>query len=291
MDYTQISLKSLHPALGAEVSGVDMSRPLDDVTRAEILDAWAEHLVLVFPDQDITDAEHVAFSRALGDLEIFPQSNNRSAATPEIFRISNVDEGGNLLPADSFEVKYTNLVELWHTDSSYRAVPAKGALLHAIEIPEQGADTQFVNLAAAYDALPDARKRAIADLRAVHAFEQARDQADGLPPMDEAERKSVPPVIHPLVHDDPATGRKSLYISPCYVRRIDGLSAQAGRALIEELCDWAIRPAFMYQHKWRPHDVLMWDNRCTMHARTGFDFVNKRRVMHRTTLAGDGPIA
>ncbi len=152
---SRITVRRLNPALGAEVRGVDMRQPLDAQTRQDILDAWTEHLVLVFPGQKITDEEHVAFTRNFGEPEIFHQKIIKSQRTPEIFRVSNVDEDGNLMPLSNPTVKQLSLSQLWHTDSSYREIPCLGSLLHGVEVSRTGGQTKFTNMYKVYESLPD----------------------------------------------------------------------------------------------------------------------------------------
>ena len=150
--YKRITIRKLAGALGAEVLGVDMTCSLDAQTKVELLDAWRRFMVLVFPDQDISDDDQIGFSRHFGELEVYPLSDNRAVKNPEIFRASNCDDAGNLLASDHPESLWNNLTEYWHTDSTYRPIPAKGAILHGLEVPEEG-DTIFVNLVAAFEAL------------------------------------------------------------------------------------------------------------------------------------------
>ena len=161
----QLQVRPLHPALGAEVRGVDMRTPLDPDTFRAVHDAWMRYLVLVFPEQQITDEEHVAFTRGFGEPEIFHQNIIRSRRVKEIFRVSNVDDEGNLMPPDHPTVKQVSLAQFWHTDSSYRTIPCTGALLHGVETSRTGGETQFTNMYAVYEALPDSLKRQVQDAR------------------------------------------------------------------------------------------------------------------------------
>ena len=283
-----ISVKKLHPLLGAKVTGVDLSRPLDPKALAVIKPAWHEHGVLVFPEQPITDEQQVAFSRCFGELEIFPQADNRSSQTPEIFRVTNVGQDDQIRPVDTPSAKYSTLIWVWHTDSSYRPVPSKGAVLHAIEVVEKGGDTLFANMCTAYEQMPSALKSRIAGLKARHSFLYSR-KLRNLPPMEKAEAAAVPPVDQPLVRCHPDR-RASLYISATYMDRILGLGEPDSRQLIEELMAWATQDRFVYRHRWRPHDVLIWDNRWLIHVVEPFDHGVERRVMHRTTIAGTEPV-
>ncbi len=279
-----IRLRKLHPLIGAEVRGVSLAEPLEGATVEAIKAAWHEYGVLVFPDQPISDEQQVAFSRHFGSLEIFPQAENRSNRVPEIFRITNVGDDNRIRPIDTPSARYSTLIWVWHTDSSYRRVPSKGAVLHAIEVVKKGGDTLFANMRHAYEQMPEGLKQRIAGLKARHSFLYSR-QLRQLPPMDPTEAAQVPPVDHPLVrrHRD---GRVSLYVSATYMERIVGLSRSSSRQLIQELMAWATQDRLVYRHRWRPHDVLMWDNRWCIHVVTPFDHGAERRVMHRTTIAG-----
>ena len=279
-----VRVRKLHPLIGAEVTGVSLAEPLGARTVATLKEAWHRHAVLVFPDQPITDEQQVAFSRNFGELEIFPQSENRSSRVPEIFQITNVGEDGRIRPVDTPGAQYSTLIWVWHTDSSYRPVPAKGAVLHAIEVVEKGGDTLFSDMCAAYQQMPKDLQNRIQSRRARHSFVYSR-QLRNLPPMDPAEEAQVPPVDHPLVRRHP-DGRRSLYASATYMERILGVSGSESRQLIEELMAWATQDRFVYRHRWRPHDVLMWDNRWTIHVVIPFDHARERRMMHRTTIAG-----
>ena len=165
-----IAVEPLHPLVGARVRGVDMRRPMDADTAAAVHAAWMKHLVVVFPDQDVTDEEHVAFTRHFGEPEIFHQSIIKSRRVREIFRVSNVDDDGNLMTPDNPTVQQVSLAQLWHTDSSYRTEPCMGSLLHGIEISRTGGRTMFINMYAVWEALPDRLRAAVRGRRALHDF-------------------------------------------------------------------------------------------------------------------------
>jgi len=285
---TGITVRTLHPEIGAEVRGIDMAAPLDGATFQAIHDAWMAHLVLVFPGQDVTDAQHVAFTRHFGEPEVFHQDIIKSRRVKEIFRVSNVDDDGNLMPPDHPTVQQVSLAQLWHTDSSYLEVPCNGALLHGVETSRTGGETQFTNMYRVWDELPDSLKRQVQGRRALHDFGNLH-RLRALKPMTEAEKAKVPPVWQPMVRKHPVTGRTSLYISPIYNTAIEGMADEAAKRLIDDLTEFAEQPRFVYRHRWAPHDVVMWDNRCTMHAVTPHD-PRERRVMHRTTIMGEAPV-
>ena len=283
-----IRFRKLHPLIGAEVTGVDLAGSLDQATVEAVRNAWSRYGVLLFRRQSITDEQQVAFSRHFGSLEIFPQAANRSQVVPEIFRVTNVGDDNRIRPVDSPGARYSTLICVWHTDSSYRRVPSKGAVLHAIEVVSTGGDTLFANMCHAYRQMPAGLKARIAGLRARHSFQYSR-QLRQLPPMDPDEAARVPPVDHPLVRRL-RDGRLSLYVSATYMERILELSEVESRKLIDELMAWATQDPFVYRHRWQPHDVLMWDNRWCIHVVTPFDHSAERRVMHRTTIAGTEPV-
>jgi len=285
---SRLTVRKLHQALGAEVRGIDMRQPLDADTFRELHDIWMEHLVLVFPDQHVTDAEHVAFTRYFGEPEIFHQKIIRSERVKEIFRVSNVDENNILMPPDHPVAQQVALAQFWHTDSSYRQIPCTGALLHGVEVSRTGGETQFTNMYLVYDSLPDPLKQQIEGRKAQHNFGHMHTQAK-LKPLTEEEKAAMPAVWQPMVRKHPVTGRKSLYISPIYNDAIEGMASADARQLIAELTRIAADPRVVYTHRWETDDVLMWDNRCTMHQVTPFD-PRERRVMHRTTITGQDPV-
>jgi alpha-ketoglutarate-dependent taurine dioxygenase len=285
MSATQsISIRKLHPYLGAEVRGVDMRRPLDASTFKAVHDAWMEHLVLVFPEQRISDEEHVAFTRHFGDPEIFHQAIIKSKRVKEIFRLANVDEDGALIPPKHATLKQIALAQMWHTDSSYKPRPCVGALLHGLEVSRTGGQTRFTNMYAVWDELPERLKARVRGRKARHDFGNLARLADIRKPTAE-EEAAMPPVWQPMVRTHPVTGRVSLYISPIYNDRIEGMDDAEVPALIRELTEFASQEKFVYSHWWAPDDVVMWDNRCTMHQVTPHD-PEERRVMHRTTIEG-----
>jgi alpha-ketoglutarate-dependent taurine dioxygenase len=285
---SRLTVRKLHAALGAEVRGVDMRRALDAATCRELQDIWMENLVLVFPGQRVTDAEHVAFTRHFGEPEIFHQKIIRSERVKEIFRVSNVDEDGNLMPPDHPVAQQVSLAQFWHTDSSYRQIPCMGALLHGVEVSRTGGETQFTNMYLVYDALPEALKKQIDGRTARHDFGHLHTLAT-LKPLTEDEKAAMPPVWQPMVRKHPVTGRKSLYISPIYNDAVEGMAPDEALTLIAELTKFAADPRFVYRHRWETDDVVMWDNRCTMHQVTPFD-PGERRIMHRTTITGQDPV-
>ncbi len=280
-----LKIERLHPLFVAEVTGVDLRQPVDDEIFAQIQDAFETHSILVFRDQDIDDAQQIAFSERFGSLERMLKGS-MGDGTP-IANLSNVDPQTDttMLPTDKRAVRNSANM-LWHTDSSFKRVPALASLLSGREVPPEGGETEFASTRAAYAELPEDRKQELDALIVEHSFAYSRSKVD--PEMLNQEQKDeVPPVPHPLIRQNPVNGQKALYVGS-HASHIFGRPVEEGRALLEELLDWATQPQFRYLHKWRPKDVVMWDNRCVLHRGRPWDY-KFRRVMRRTTVAGDGP--
>jgi len=277
-------ITKLAPALGAGISGIDLTRPRDESDTRSLVAAFASYGVLVFRNQPIDDASHARFGRQFGELARFRESDNWDGAVPEIFRGANVDANGNFYRLEEERARMLMLNWLWHIDSSYRPVPTRGAILHGIEVIEDAADTIFANLCAAYAALPATMKERIDALFARHSFLHLVKTRD-MPPLSTEQAANLPPVDHPLVRRH-ADGRRSLYLSPPYIETIVGWNQPESQALVEELTEWAAQDRFLYRHQWKPHDVIMWDNGWTMHKVTPFDLTRVRRVTHGVVILG-----
>jgi alpha-ketoglutarate-dependent 2,4-dichlorophenoxyacetate dioxygenase len=282
-----IEVSPLHPTLGAEVRHVDLTRPVLPAVFAEIEAAFDRHGILVFPEQPLTDEQQLAFSRRFGPLEVNP---NYAGATmrlrPDVADISNLDPEGRVLARDDRRNLFNLGNQLWHTDSSFKHIPAKCSLLSARELPSPGpmggGETEFADLRAAWDALPDARQRELDGLVVEHSIFRSRSQI-GFADFNDEIFKQLPPVPQPLVRHHPGSGRTSLYLAS-HASHIIGWPVGKGRALIEELIAFATQPQFVHQHRWRVADLVMWDNRCTMHRGRPYDDT-QRRVLHRTTVS------
>ena len=284
-------IRPFDAALGAEVRGVDLSRDLDDATFRAIGRAWNDHSVLLFRDQAIDETRHLAFTRRFGDLEVHVLDQYLHPEHPEILIVSNVMDGDR-------HVGIYDAGRYWHTDLSYMAVPSRGSLLYAIEVPRDAAgnalgDTLFASTAAAYDALSEPMKRRIAPLKAEFSLanRHARLVADGDPNamLSDAHRKKAPPVTHKVVRTHPDTGRRSIYVNEGQTSRILGPPEDEARDLLHELCSHCTRPEFVYRHRWRAGDLLMWDNIPTQHLAICDYTLPQRRYLHRTTLRGTPP--
>jgi alpha-ketoglutarate-dependent 2,4-dichlorophenoxyacetate dioxygenase len=278
-----IELTPLHPTLGAEVRGVDLTRSVIPEVFAEIDAAFNRYGILVFPEQPVTDEQQLAFSRLFGPLEINPNyAGAKMRLRPDIADISNLDAEGRMLARDDSRNLFNIGNQLWHTDSSFKRTPAKCSLLSAREIPASGGETEFADLREAWDALPGAKKQEIEGLAVEHSIFRSRSQI-GFADFNDEIFKALPPVPQALVRHHPASGRTSLYLAS-HASHIIGWPVAEGRALIEELIAFATQPRFVYQHRWAVGDLVMWDNRCTMHRGRPYDDA-QRRVLHRATVS------
>jgi alpha-ketoglutarate-dependent 2,4-dichlorophenoxyacetate dioxygenase len=284
-----LTTRKLHPLLGAEVVDVDVSA-VDDATFAAIVGAFNEYSVLLFRGQSLTDEQQIAFSRRFGPLETTIRSIATQNRTPDhIANLSNVDADNHLIPTGDKRNVYNAGNQMWHSDSSFKQVPAMASLLSAREIPPEGGETQFASMRVAYGRLPEDMQRFLDGKVAVHSFVFSRGLVDdGLLPPDHAAQ--VPPVRQALVRVNPANGRKAFYVGS-HACEIVGMPTAEARALLRELREAATRPEVVYTHRWRVGDLVMWDNRCALHRGRPWDESRYRRVMRRTTVAGEGPTA
>jgi alpha-ketoglutarate-dependent 2,4-dichlorophenoxyacetate dioxygenase len=279
-----ITVTPLTPHFAAEIDGVDVTRPVDNATFAEIRAAFEEHSVLVFHDQPLDDEGQIAFSRHFGNLEV-TRSINPAAGTP-FARQSNLDiKTGEVIPPDDRRMVYQIANMLWHSDSSFKSVPSLCSLLSARIIPPEGGATEFASCRAAYPSLPEELKRRVEHAIAIHDFAWSRDQIrPGF--FTETERAEYPPVRHPIVRTNPVNGRRSLFLG-AHASHVEGLPLEEGGALLKRLLDHVTRPEFCYRHRWKHHDLVIWDNRCVLHRATPYDTTRYKRLMQRTTVSGD----
>ncbi len=285
-----IHVRSLHPLFVGEVSGADLTRPLPAAAVAEIEAAIATHAVLVFRDQRITDEQQLAFSECFGSLEHTGGTGiskpGEQRLHPAFADVSNLDVGGEVLARDNRRRLYSLGNMLWHSDSSFKATPAKYSLLSGRVVVDKGGETEFADMRAAYDSFDDATKAEIEDLICEHSLIYSRELL-GFGDLTEAEKDTMRPVRQTLVRTHPVSGRKSVYLAS-HIGRIVGWPIPEARAFIRDLTEIATAPQFVYRHAWQPFDLVMWDNRCTMHRARRYD-AKSVRDMRRTTVAGDAP--
>jgi len=269
-------------ALGAEIAGSDL-RTIDDGDFALIHRAWLDHLVLLFRGQQLTDDDLITFSRRFGQLDWAPvQETGRRFVDgyPEIYVVSNVIENGE--PIGSLGAGEA----VWHTDMSYLEAPPKASMLYALEVPEAGGNTYFCNMYQAYELLPESLRRRIAGLTLKHdgTYNSGGYVRQGVKAVDDP--VTSPGVYHPLICTHPETGRRALYLGRRRNAYIAGLPLAESEALLDQLWTYASREDVTWHNQWRTGDVVLWDNRCTMHRRDPFD-PQSRRVLHRTQIKGE----
>jgi alpha-ketoglutarate-dependent 2,4-dichlorophenoxyacetate dioxygenase len=282
-----LSIRQLHPPFGGEVSGVDTGRPLDEATVASLWQAIDRYAVVVFRGQGLDDERQMDFARQFGELEI-PRSGRadvKRRLRPEMSDISNLDEQGQLRRRDDAR-RFDQLGNrLWHTDGSFRRIPAALSMLYAHRVPRPGplgaGETEFADLRAAYDALPAITKAEIAELVALHDIAWSRAQL-GFTELLFGEKDVLPPVPQRLVRVHPGAKRKTLYLA-AHASEIVGWPLPDGRLLLRDLIEHATRPEFVYRHEWREGDLVIWDNRCTMHRGRAFDEREVRDLRRVTT--------
>lgn len=281
-----VTFTKLTEAFGARVYGVRIAAGVNEADFAEIVRLFNDYSVLVLPQQEMTDAQQIAFSRRFGPLEATVPTN--AGAGTEIALISNVDPlTDEIIPPTDARMVFNSGNEMWHSDSSFKRVPAMASLLSGREVPPEAGHTEFASMRVAYEALPEARKRQIESLVAIHDFAYSRGLvAPNL--IGETQKRETPPVPQAVIRRNPYNGRKNFFAG-AHASYIRGMPIAIGRALLQELTAFATQPQFVYVHRWQPDDLVMWDNRCCLHRGRPWDKAKYRRVMHRTTVAGDGP--
>ena len=268
----------LSPALGAEIRGVDAARPIDDATFAAILDAWHRHLVILLRGQSLDEDGQVRFAGRFGELSPIHTSHH-SSTNRAVMYIGNLRKDGKIIGALPLGEMH------FHSDQCYQERPAMGTMLYSIEVPAEGGNTLFANGYKAYEALPSEVTEKVRDRKAVHVYDYDGGVVE--------RRNMVAPdkgvsFAHPVVRTHPGTARKSLYVNRLMTHHIEDLAPEESERLLALMFETIERPEFVYEHRWRIGDLVLWDNRCTLHARRDFD-PNERRWMRRVTIKGDVP--
>ena len=282
-DVMDLKITPLSPACGAEISGVDLTRDLPDATIEAIRKAWDEHLVLVFRGQTITQEQQLRFASRFGELgnrkqapePLRDRAEGIHQTDPKVLLVTNIKVDGK--PIGAFGDG-----DMWfHIDSGYSARPYRYTFLYALELPSTGGNTLFSNMYKAYDAMPKALKEKLTGKKALHIHEYKRTEQADLTDISRA-----PHYFHPVFVTHPNTGRKSLFVDRLMTARIEGVSAEESADILEQLYEIGERPEFIFEHVWQLGDFLMWDNRCTIHARTYFP-KEEKRLLRRCTVEGD----
>ncbi|MFK3830652.1 TauD/TfdA dioxygenase family protein [Pseudomonas fulva] len=278
----------VHPfagAVGAEIVGLDLSRPLNAQDFARIHRAHLDHHVLVFRDQRITPEHQIAFSRRFGELQIHVLKQFLLEGHPEILIVSNIIENGQ-------NIGLGDAGKFWHSDLSYKALPSLGSMLHAQELPDEGGDTLFADMHKAWDAVPAALRTLVAGRNAAHSYTaryaETRFEGNWRPALTAEQLAQVQEVVHPVVRTHPETGRQALFVSEGFTTRIVGLPEDESRDVLQQLYALSVQDDNVYRHQWEPHDLVFWDNRSLIHLAAGCP-AHLRRKLYRTTIQGDAP--
>lgn len=284
-----MQFQNLTEPVGSKVTGVDLSKPMDDGTFATINNTFNDRSVLVLRNQNMTEEQHIAFSRRFGNLEIHVLKQYLLPDHPEILLISNVEKDGK-------PIGISDAGQYWHTDLSYVAKPSRCSLLYGKVIPESDGertygDTCFVSTVAAYEALDQDMKHYLSTLKARHSYNLRYQRMKSAPgsaraPLTEEQKKQVPDVTHPVIRTHPYTGKKSIYVNEGFTGEIVGLPKDESDALLQQLFEHCRSERFMYRHKWRVGDVLIWDNCATQHLAIADYGAHQHRLMNRTTVEG-----
>ena len=273
-------VQKMHPVIGLEILDLDLSNPLSDESFKQIRAGLNEYSLILIRNQNLTEEQHVNFSKRFGNLMTHVLTQYLTTPYPELYVLSNKSINGK--PIGNHKEGWN-----WHSDWSYYEVPCLGSVLYAREVPPEGGDTLFSSMCAAYEALDDNFKKRLLGLEAVHSYvgyyrKAFKDRA----PLSDAQMARTPDVTHPIVRTHPETGRKSLYVGEDIVSHIIGLEKAESADLLARLNAHAVSEEFVYRHNWREGDLIIWDNRCTMHCATPYHDQKYFRVMHRATIEG-----
>jgi alpha-ketoglutarate-dependent taurine dioxygenase len=275
-----LELRPITEAIGTEVSGVDVTAPIPARDFDRIYRAWIDTAILLFRGQRMTPAQQTAFTRRFGEVTSYTRSKFAEQDHPEILVLSNILRDGRLIGSPVSG-------RVWHTDGHYLEQPPAGSMLYALEVPPEGGDTWYANMFAAYDALPEATRRQLIGLKVIISRVQSRPyNYPGRPPPTAQERADWIDMPQPIVRTHPVNGRKALYAGGNVPWRIENMPEELSAPLVTFVQEFAIRPQFTYCHKWRPGDIVLWDNRSAMHRATAYDGERYRRLMHRTSVGG-----
>ena len=269
-----IQTRKLHDLFGVEVLGLDISKPLSSSQRDELEQLWRRHQLVLLRDQSLSEQQQLEFTQHYGVLDTVPEKAAQSGENRQVMKIQD----------DPNAIFLAGITQKWHTDGSYRAVPSYISMLHSLEVPDEGGDTCFTSAIAAYEAMPAELKAKAAGKHMVHAYLHTRFLAPDLPPVTMEDLQRNPVATHPIIRTLP-DGRKGLYLNTIVGYFVGGMDVEEGKKFLAELVDWATQDHFVYTHKWRKGDVLIWDNRGLMHRVTPHD-TSKTRILQRTEVRG-----
>jgi taurine dioxygenase len=277
-------VKPLHGSFGAEIRGITLGEAVGEKVFDKVYEAFLDHQLILFREVDLPPATQVAFARRFGEVQVHVMNQYHGYKDhPEIYMLSNLDQAGK--PNGKHPDKGTLY---WHTDGSWRDRTGQATMMYSEIVPEEGGETEFADMHAAYENLSPDWKARIEGKRAIHNLDFSRTRRHGHEPMTAEQKAKVPPVAHPIVRTHPETGRKAIFLGD-HAESIEGMDYAAGRQMIEELNQLITPQSSVYTHKWSPRECMVWDNRALLHRATGFDTARHRRVMRRCTINGDKP--
>ena len=278
-----ILVNRLTDNFAAEIRCVDLSREIQSDDFADIKTAFEQHSILVFPDQPLTDQQQIIFSERFGELEKTIKSKKQSGAGKPVTVLTNVGKDGEVIAPEDRRMVFNTGNQMWHTDSSFKPIPAMMSLLSGREVPSEGGETEFASMRAAYDDLDDKQKNEIEDLICIHDFAYSRSLID-TSLLDREDRHELPPVRQAMIRINPVNQRKNLFLG-AHASYVEGWPLEKGRTLIIELNRHITDNKYIYKHTWKRNDLVIWDNRCALHRGRPWQKIDKR-VMHRTTVVG-----
>lgn len=279
---SQININSLNGHFGARVTGIELSGELSLAQIEQIHQAIDQFSLLIFPNQDMNDHKHLAFTRLLGDAEVEHVAFGQTGEIKYFGTVGNISDDGSRQDNAHTVTKYQKGNQVWHSDSSFREVPSYVSILHAYEVPEEGGATDFASQRTAYAQLPVELQKTINPLSVTHDYVFSRSP---IAPVDPNHAASLPPVTHPLVKENPVNGEKNMYVGS-HARLIPGMSGMESRKLLDDLLERATRPENIITHQWQAGDTVIWDNRCMLHRGTGYDASRWRRRLRQTRVIG-----
>lgn len=280
-EVADIAVRRLDAGFGAEILGADI-RTLNERQFRTVEDVFNRNSAIVLRNQSLTPAQYHAFGERFGELESHTLQQYTYPGDPKIYVLANIQENGREIGAHNEGIG-------WHTDLSYKEKPVMATMLYGLICPPEGADTLIADMTAAYESLPESKKRYLEGRTIHHSYHRFMASRDDRAPLTEQQKALTPDVDHPIVRTHPATGRKSLYIGTGTVFGVSGMTDADGKALVDELVEYATQERFVYRHVWQEGDVLMWDNRSTLHTGTLFDDTKYKRHIHRMMVKGDRP--
>jgi taurine dioxygenase len=276
--------KPLHTSFGVEICGITLADAVGEKMFDKVYEAFLDHQLILFRDVDLPPATQVAFARRFGEVQVHVMNQYHGYKDhPEIYMLSNLDQEGR--PNGKHPDKGTLY---WHTDGSWRDRTGQATMMYSEIVPEEGGETEFADMYAAYESLSPQWKARVEGKKAIHNLDFSRTRRHGHDPMTPEQKAKVPPVAHPIVRTHPESGRKAIFLGD-HAESVEGMDYAAGRKLIEELNELITPRGSVYTHKWSPRECMVWDNRALLHRATGFDTARHKRVMRRCTINGDKP--